>query len=104
MSLLEPAIQATLLFEGGYSNNPLDSGGETYRGISRKNWPNWNGWGYADIERSDPNFPHCLDRNLGLQGNVIDFYRQNFWSYGAITSQPVANKIFDLAVNVGKVH
>jgi lysozyme family protein len=104
MAQFEPAVQNTLLWEGGYSNNPADSGGETYRGISRNNWPNWNGWGYVDIERTEPNFPANLDQNLGLQGNVIDFYRQNYWQYDAITSQAVANKIFDLAVNVGQVH
>ena len=104
MASFETAVQSTLLWEGGYVNNPADSGGETYRGISRKNWPNWNGWGYIDIERSHHDFPACLDMNLGLQGNVIDFYRQNYWSFDAITSQLIANKIFDLGVNVGKVH
>lgn len=104
MAQFEPAVQATLIWEGKYANNPSDSGGETYRGISRMNWPNWNGWNYVDIERSDPHFPQCLDLNLGLQGNVIDFYRQNYWQYDGINSQAVANKIFDLSVNVGKVH
>jgi lysozyme family protein len=100
----EPAVQATLIFEGDYSNNVNDAGGETYRGISRRSWPLWSGWGYVDIERSDINFPYCLDRNLGLQGNVLDFYRVNFWQYDGINNQLVANKIFDLSVNVGKVH
>lgn len=104
MAQFEAAVENTLIWEGGYSNNPSDSGGETYRGISRVNWPNWNGWNYIDIERSDPHFPQCLDTNLGLQGNVIDFYRQNYWSYDAINSQAVANKIFDISVNVGKSH
>lgn len=104
MAQFEPAVENTLIFEGGYSNNANDSGGETYRGISRVNWPNWNGWGYVDIERGEPNFPKNLDSNLGLQGNVIDFYRQNYWQYDGINSQAIANKIFDLAVNVGKVH
>ena len=104
MAQFEPAIQKTLLFEGGYANNPNDSGGETYRGISRKNWPTWGGWGYVDIERTDPNFPRVLDRNLGLQGQVIDFYRKNFWKYDGITDQRYANKIFDLSVNIGIVH
>lgn len=25
--------------EGGYANNPVDAGGETYKGIARKFWP-----------------------------------------------------------------
>jgi lysozyme family protein len=39
-----------------------------------------------------------------LLANVIDFYRTNFWKYGAIEQQNVADKIFDLAVNVGTAH
>ena len=30
--------------EGGYVNDPDDKGGETYKGISRKANPDWNGW------------------------------------------------------------
>lgn len=95
MADFSTAIGKTLLWEGGYSNNPNDSGGETYEGISRKNWPNWSGWHYVDAGNfSDP----------GLQGAVVSFYRQNFWQYDGINDQDVANKTFDLSVNVGKVH
>lgn len=30
--------------EGGYCFDPDDAGGETYKGISRRANPNWNGW------------------------------------------------------------
>jgi lysozyme family protein len=104
MAEFEPAVQNTLIWEGGYSNNPADSGGETYRGISRNTWPNWSGWAFVDAARPFPNFPATLDLMVGLQGDVVDFYRQNYWRYDAINDQAVANKIFDLAVNVGQVH
>ena len=98
------AVQNTELWEGGYSNNPADSGGETYRGISRKNWPNWNGWQVIDAAKNLSGFPHSLDINTTLQGLVVSFYRAAFWQYDGIQAQAIANKIFDLSVNVGKVH
>lgn len=104
MATFQSAVQNTLLWEGGYSNDPNDSGGETYEGISRRNWPAWAGWASIDSAKSQPNFPHSLNSNSVLQGNVVDFYRQNYWKYDDILSQAVANKIFDLAVNVGQVH
>lgn len=104
MAKFEEAIGITLLWEGGYSNNPADSGGETYRGISRKNWPLWTGWLIVDRAKSRPDFPRCLDLDAMLQGLVVQFYRRNFWEYDPLDSQPIANKLFDLGVNVGKVH
>ncbi len=98
------AVARTELFEGGYSNNPKDSGGETYRGISRKNWPNWSGWQAIDLHKVELDFPGGLDQDNTIQGLVIAFYHKNFWNYEGLSSQPVANKVFDLGVNVGKVH
>jgi lysozyme family protein len=37
-------IEFTLRNEGYYVNDKDDSGGETYRGISRVNFPKWAGW------------------------------------------------------------
>jgi lysozyme family protein len=104
MAEFEPAVQNTLVWEGGYANNPHDSGGETYRGISRNNWPSWDGWSIVDALRSSPGFPSNLDANSDLLASVIQFYRVNFWKYDAIAQQNVADKIFDLAVNVGSRH
>lgn len=100
MASFEQAIGKTLLFEGGYSNRPNDSGGETYRGISRKNFPKWEGWTIVDATSDKKQ----LDNNAVAAALVVTFYRQNFWVEDAITDQPTANKIFDLSVNVGKVH
>lgn len=107
MADFSTAVAKTELFEGGYSNNPKDSGGETYRGISRNNWPSWTGWSIVDqIKQDSPMLPLdiLLDRNLTLQGEVVDFYRKNFWQYDGLNDQDVAWKVFDLSVNVGKVH
>lgn len=104
MAIFEGAIGVTLLREGGYSNNPSDSGGETYEGISRNNWPSWEGWAIIDSKKYLPTFPKCLDLNLELKAAIVNFYRTNFWIYNEINEQVVANKLFDLSVNVGKVH
>src|ERR1035441_4044145 len=42
------AHQQVMGNEGGYANNPADAGGETYKGIARKFWPQWCGWKYVD--------------------------------------------------------
>lgn len=108
MASFEQAIGKTLLFEGGYSNRPNDSGGETYRGISRKNFPKWEGWTTIDAVKNGGGImlplELRLDKDAALLASVITFYRQNFWAEDAVTDQPTANKVFDLSVNVGKVH
>lgn len=40
--------QVVLPNEGGWVKDPADSGGETYKGISRKNFPHWSGWSEID--------------------------------------------------------
>jgi lysozyme family protein len=98
------AIAKTILWEGGYSNSPHDAGGETYRGISRKNFPNWEGWAAIDLYKEEQGFPAGLDTDINIQGKVLRFYRKNFWDYDGLLDQDVAWKVFDLGVNVGKVH
>lgn len=93
--------------EGGYANNPHDSGGETYRGISRKNFPTWAGWVAIDRYKAQPLMVRSLNEtlagDLGLQNAVQDFYFKQYWQksgYGGIKSQAVATKLLDLDVNV----
>lgn len=103
MASFEPAFAATMKFEGGYNNDPDDSGGETYRGISRVNWPEWNGWPDVDKLKEQKDFPACLDRNADLQGRVKDFYQRNFWTpvMKDISDQNLVNWLFDKGVNMG---
>ena len=104
MASFQEAVGKTELFEGGYVNNPHDSGGETYRGISRKNWPKWAGWSCIDQAKTREGFPKYLDTNATVQGLVIDFYHKNFWDYDGLNDQYIAWKVFDLGVNIGKPH
>ncbi|HIJ95797.1 MAG TPA: N-acetylmuramidase [Desulfuromonadales bacterium] len=103
MALFEPAFAAAMKFEGGYNNDPDDSGGETYRGISRVNWPGWNGWPDVDHLKQQKDFPVCLDRNADLQGRIKDFYKRNFWTpvMDEINDQNLVNWLFDKGINMG---
>lgn len=100
----ESAYTATMGVEGGYANNPTDRGGETYRGISRKHWPSWNGWSVIDTTKNLPDFPGRLAHIQELQASVRSFYEQNFWRQcGAdrVESPEVGAVLFDAAVNHG---
>jgi len=79
------AIELILKNEGGYSNNPQDTGGETRWGISSASFPN------EDI------------RNLTVD-RAKQLYKENYWnpiSGDKILSQEMAESIFDFGVNAG---
>lgn len=98
------ALHEVLLHEGKYVNDKSDPGGETYCGVARKMWPNWEGWAIVDSYRSSKLFPSILDRDDKLQKLIETFYRNNFWMAvdgTVIENQDVAECIFDFAVNAG---
>ena len=74
------------------TDDPTDRGGQTYAGISRKNWPQWDGW--EDIDGGRTPEPR----------KVLEFYRSNFWVVirgDSIINQRVATSLFSFAVNAG---
>jgi lysozyme family protein len=89
------ALVKTLKHEGGYANDPLDPGGETYHGISRRAHPGWPGWVLVDAQRwEDP----------ALKSAVSTLYRARYWNPvggDAIPDQTLAEEVFDAGVNVG---
>jgi lysozyme family protein len=89
-----PAFERTMRLEGGYRLHTVvgDRGGMTYAGIARNAWPHWPGW--AAIDKGDT--PATAD--------VRNFYAANFWQpihADAIAWQPVAETLYDAAVNMG---
>ena len=78
------SIQKTLVNEGGYVDNPNDSGGPTKYGITERDLPG------EDIEKLTPE-------------RATAYYLENYWKphYSEIESQDVANKLFDLGVLFG---
>jgi lysozyme family protein len=78
-------ISHTLNNEGGYVNNPNDSGGETNFGISKRS------------------YPHLDIKNLSKL-EAIGIYKKDFWDkykIEKIKDFDVAQKIFDMCVNLG---
>lgn len=104
MANINKALAVILKHEGGYSNNKKsDRGGETYMGISRKNWPSWEGWAYLDKEKlKNKEF----SKNKWLDVLVADFYRVNFWNRirgGEINDQNIATLLLDYNVHSGRL-
>lgn len=98
------AFEKTMGNEGGYSNDVTDRGGETYKGISRKYEPDWDGWVIIEGMKNESNFPKNLDSNMVLQSLVKKVYKQKYWDINKLDSfsdQAVADEMFDTGVNMG---
>lgn len=94
MADFEPAFTRMIANEGGYKLTDVagDRGGQTYAGIARKRWPDWEGWNAIDAGGTP------------ATDLVRGFYRENFWLpiHGDfIEPKAVAESIFDFAVNAG---
>lgn len=107
MSDFYSAYQSTLNLEGLYSCDPQDAGGETWKGISRRNWPQWQGWKIVDeVKRNvtPGQMNMALNADEEIDEMVRKFYQEVFWnnlSLDAINDQEIAVEIFDTAVNQG---
>lgn len=100
------AFQKTIANEGGYVNDPDDPGGETYKGISRKNFPQWLGWQIIDVLKKQPDFLLSLEKSAEIREEVGTLYLSQFWTKikgDEIKDQAVAESIFDFSVNAGVV-
>lgn len=101
------AYKKVLNNEGIYSNDPDDTGGETYKGISRRANPNWDGWISIDaIKKSHPTtFKGILKKTPELEKKVQDLYKDKYWDcfeLDDVPNQLVAEQMFDTAVNQGQ--
>ncbi|MBI9035468.1 hypothetical protein DWB61_03730 [Ancylomarina euxinus] len=103
MAEFKPSFQIIHKMEGGYSNNPLDNGKETYCGISRRYHPDWGGWAFIDRMKAKG----AIKNNTffaSLNPLVEGFYIKEFWNkmFLSFFSQDLANQLLDFAVNSGK--
>lgn len=104
MANFDPAFKITSLAEGGYVNDSSDKGGETYKGISRKNFPNWAGWNIIDKAKKQSGFPKNLSSGVDLENAVKEFYKKEFWdvlNLDKFKYQEIANEVYDTGVNMG---
>lgn len=100
-------FEKVVLAEGGYCDDPDDTGGETYVGISRKYNPNWSGWPIIDAEKKKglKNITARLKKNKELNDKLKLIYKQKYWDVldlDDIPSQKIAHQLFDTCVNCGK--
>src|SRR5664280_542459 len=91
------------VFEGKYSNDPDDPGGETYKGISRKMNENFEGWKIIDKYKGGKNYPNILEEDKNLAGMVEGFYKKNYWDefQGDDLGEGTGEEMFDQSVNLG---
>jgi len=103
MADFKPAYKKTMGHEGGYGNDPDDSGGETYKGVARKKNPTWRGWALIDALKNRSDFPARLDKDDDVQDAVLELYKKKYWDcYRADElTQAVAEELFDTGVNMG---
>lgn len=103
------AFYWTLELEGVYSNAPSDFGGETCKGISRKKWPDWDGWKIVDrikktTDGSTAGISQALNESTQLSALVKEFYKRNFYDVlklDQIDNGDIVCELFDTAVNQG---
>lgn len=120
MANFNKAYELTKKEEGGYAFIPGDRGGETMWGIARNFWGedsrlkqfwrelDWYKQGMINIKGSTEYFKRINDlcgNNTVMISEAKGFYRDEFWNKMKgewITSQKVANNLFDFFVNAGK--
>ena len=112
------ALSFTMNAEGSYSYREADTGGMTYKGISRKWNPKWVGWNtidkalekYPELKipyKKPPASIHKLNFELNvneeLEYLIYDFYYENYYKkVGAdIIGGKLAVVLFDMAVISG---
>lgn len=109
MASFDDAINIVLKNEGGYVNNPFDPGGPTKYGISRR----FLNSDYIDselkkrIDINKDNFIDAEDIKSLKEEDASYIYKKYWWDkykYENIDSQKIANKIFDMAINMGPIN
>ena len=90
-------------YEGEYSNDKNDPGGETYKGISRNMNKDFEGWKIIDSYKGRKNYPELLKIDDKLQSLVMDFYKKNYWDAfeGDALEEETGEEMFDQSVNLG---
>ena len=108
MATFNDAYKMLIKKEGGYVNDSDDSGGETYKGISRRYNLNWEGWNIIDRYKKSyygTSLKRVLEADEALQKAVYNLYKENYWDIfelDDIPSQTIAYQMFDTCVNCGQ--
>lgn len=103
------AYKITSVVEGGYANNPNDTGGETYKGIARNVETAWTGWAIIDAIKAKVGtdaaaINKAAEADKVLQALVLSVYKTNYWDALNLTflqDQRLCNELYDTGVNMG---
>jgi len=91
--------------EGGWVNDPKDSGGETYKGVSRVYNPKWEGWRIIDeYKKTHKLVKGSIIKDASLDELIKSFYKKNYYfplGIEAFTDELLALSLFDFGVNGG---
>ena len=103
MNRFDTAFNKVMFVEGGYVKDKDDTGGETYKGISRVFNPSWAGWKIIDSYKEHIDFPNCLDADENLQIQVRYLYKKKYYDpfLGDQIDEAIAEEMFDQSVNLG---
>jgi len=87
------SLQLILQFEGGYSNDPADHGGETNKGITQLEYDNYR----TSLMMPTQSVKYILD------AEIRDIYYNNYWIKASCDKLPagIDTLHFDTAINTG---
>lgn len=100
--------------EAGWCNHPADKGGETWAGLTRRDHPDFKGWRIVDVAKQRLGLPATATRSMALDEVLFADqqlaeltaarFKVHYWDpleLDAEPSQAIANKAYDIAVNMG---
>lgn len=99
--LFQTCLAETLRWEGGFSNDPLDPGGPTNRGVTIAVFAAWRG---VTVTPENRDFLVAELRAMS-HADAAQIYRRQYWEpVGADQlPPPLALAVFDFAVNSGTI-
>lgn len=111
MANYKESFDKVILAEGGYVNDPDDTGGETYLGITRVHHPNAKMFKLIDEVKKSFNGKFTnrqMTAKLKTMPEIVDearsIYKTQYWDkvkLDEVPSDKLAHQIFDMAVNAG---
>lgn len=91
------AYKKLLSHEGNYAYHPLDKGGETYRGITKRFNKNWYGWRYVNAVPNKKQYQEIEKANFWAQDHFLDIWVKE--GFDKIKDKQLASYLFDYRVN-----
>lgn len=105
MANAQQAFEAIIIpYEGLYSNDKNDRGGETVWGIARNIDKDAPIWKLVDDWKKKPDFPRNMMNDKALIIAAADYYKKRYWdnlNLSSVNNQTIATELFDISVNMG---